>query len=42
MNPLEASLVVSGLFILRLAIPLALTLLFGLLMNSLMSGDSVD
>lgn len=42
MNPLEASLVVSGLFVLRLAIPLALTLLFGLLMNSLISGDSVD
>jgi hypothetical protein len=42
MNPLEASLVVSGLFVLRLAIPLALTLLFGLLMNSLISSDSVD
>lgn len=42
MNPLEATLVVSGLFILRLAIPLALTLLFGLLMNSIISGDSVE
>ena len=42
MNPLEATLVVSGLFVLRLAIPLALTLLFGLLMNSLISRNSVD
>ena len=42
MNPLEASLVVSGLFVLRLAIPLALTLLFGLLMNALLSGDSAE
>jgi len=42
MNSLEATLVVSGLFVLRLAIPLALTLLFGLLMNSLVSGDAVE
>ena len=42
MNSLEATLVVSGLFLLRLAIPLALTLLFGLLMNSLFSGESTE
>lgn len=42
MNTLEASLVVSGLFVLRIAVPLAITLLFGLLMNSLISGDSLD
>lgn len=42
MNTLEASLIVSGLFVARLAIPLALTLLFGLLMNALASRDSAD
>jgi hypothetical protein len=42
MNTLEASLIVSGLFVARLAIPLALTLLFGLLMNALTSRDSAD
>jgi len=42
MNSLQASLIVSGLFVLRLALPLALTLLFGLLMNSLLSKDKLD
>jgi hypothetical protein len=42
MNALQASLIVSGLFVLRLAIPLALTLIFGLLMNSLMPKNNVD
>lgn len=42
MNSLEATLIVTGLFVARLAIPLALTLLFGLLMNSLISGDSIE
>lgn len=42
MNTLEASLVVAGLFVARLAIPLALTVLFGLLMNSLISGDTPE
>jgi hypothetical protein len=42
MDTLQASLVVSGLFILRLAIPLALTLLFGLIMNSLVSSESLE
>jgi hypothetical protein len=42
MNTLEASLIVTGLFVARLAIPLALTVLFGLLMNSLISGESQE
>ena len=42
MNELQASLIVSGLFVARLAIPLVLTLLFGMLMNSLISGESLD
>lgn len=42
MNTLEASLIVTGLFVARLAIPLALTLLFGLMMNRLIAGDSLD
>ena len=42
MDTLQASLIVTGLFVARLAIPLALTLLFGLLMNSLVSGDSME
>jgi hypothetical protein len=42
MNGLEASLIVAGLFVARLAIPLALTLLFGLLMNRFVAGDRLD
>jgi hypothetical protein len=42
MDSLQASLIVSGLFILRLALPLVLTLLFGLLMNSLVSREDLD
>ena len=42
MNTLQASLIVTGLFVARLAIPLALTLLFGLLMNALVSGDTQE
>lgn len=42
MNTLEATLIVTGLFVARLAIPLAITLLFGLLMNSLLSGDNAE
>jgi hypothetical protein len=42
MDTLQASLIVTGLFVARLAVPLALTLLFGLLMNSLVSGESTE
>jgi hypothetical protein len=42
MNSLQASLIVTGLFVARLAVPLALTLLFGLIMNSLVSSDTVE
>lgn len=36
MNPFEATAVMVSLFVARLAMPLVLTLLFGMLMNRLM------
>ncbi|GMQ79307.1 MAG: hypothetical protein BMS9Abin02_1883 [Anaerolineae bacterium] len=36
MNSLDASFIVILLFLLRLAVPLILTLLFGLMMNRLL------
>ena len=37
MNSIEATAIIAVLFVLRLGFPLALTLLFGLLMNRLMN-----
>ncbi len=36
MNSLDASFLIIGLFLLRLAVPIVMTLLFGLMMNRLM------
>ena len=36
MNPFEATAVMVSLFVVRLAFPLVLTLLFGMMMNRLM------
>ena len=36
MNQFEATAIMALLFVLRVALPLALTLLFGLMMNRLM------
>jgi hypothetical protein len=37
MNTIEGTAIVIALFVLRLGFPLALTLVFGLLMNKLMN-----
>lgn len=37
MSSIEATVIMVALFVLRLGFPLALTLLFGLLMNRLMN-----
>jgi hypothetical protein len=39
MNSLEATAIVSILFVLRFATPLVLTLLFGLVMNRFMQAE---
>ena len=42
MNPFEATTVMISLFLVRLAVPLVLTLLFGLMMNRLLGERFID